>query len=235
MAKMKKIIALILAAAVIACTFCACDGGNTEETTAASTAPSTTGALSNEEFEYTLLEDGSAKIIAYKGNGCDENGEPLKVYTIPDAIDGHKVTVIATGAFKDAFRVEGNETGVALTLPRELVTIEEKAFENSGISRAYIEHASSFKTLGDQAFALCDKLVQVTLPLDVETIGAKAFYLCTALSVVTIRSNEVKIADDAFDIGVDKKQMHINCNEGAEKVIAYAERIGIEYKFLLVA
>ena len=234
MAKMKNIISIVFAVAILACSLCAC-GGNTEPETTAAPVETTAGALTSAELEYVLLEDGTVKITAYKGNGLDEAGESLKTYTIPDEIDGKKVTVIASGAFKDAFRVEGNDLGTAVTFPRNIVTVEEKAFEGSAISRAYIEHALSFRTLGDMAFANCDKLVQVTLPLKTETIGSKAFYLCTALRVATIRSNDIKIAEDAFDIGVNKAQLHINCNEDAEKVMAYADKVGIEYKLLLVS
>lgn len=230
---MKKIIAILLAVAAIMTVFCACSK-NPDET--ATTTAATTASVNSTDFEYTVQEDGTIKIIAYKGNGLDSEGKPFNVYTIPAVIDGKNVTVIASGAFKNAFRIESDpKHQVAVTFPRTLVEIEDRAFEGSAISKAYIESASNFKKLGAYAFAECDRLIQVTIPYKTETIGEKAFYLCTSLVVVTLRSNDVQIADDAFDIGVSKDNLRINCNEGADKIVAYAEKHGIETKFLLRA
>ena len=121
---MKNIISIVFAVAILACSLCAC-GGNTEPETTAAPVETTAGTLTSAELEYVLLEDGTVKITAYKGNGLDEAGESLKTYTIPDEIDGKKVTVIASGAFKDAFRVEGNDLGTAVTFPRNIVTVED--------------------------------------------------------------------------------------------------------------
>ncbi len=229
---MKKIIAILLAAAAILTSFSACNGEKpVEETT---TAAETTTSAYSKEFDYSVMENGTIKINAYKGNGLDENGKPFNVYTIPDVIDGKNVTVIASGAFKNAFRVNDDPNhSVAVTFPRTLVEIEERAFEGSAIIKAYIESASNFKKIGAYAFAECDKLVQVTIPYQTEEIGEKAFYLCKSLIFVTIRGNDVNIADDAFELGVSRDNLCINCNENATKVIAYAKSQNIRYKFLL--
>lgn len=229
---MKKIIAILLAAASILTVFCACNKTPENETT---TAVSTTAAPSySDEFDYSVLENGTIKINSYKGNGIGDDGKYFNVYTIPAVIDGKNVTVIASGAFKNAFRDDSDPNHcVAVTFPRTLVEIEERAFEGSAISKAYIDSAADFKKIGAYAFAECDKLVQVTIPYKTEEIGEKAFYLCTSLIFATIRSNDVKIADDAFDIGVSKERLCINCNEKADKIVAYAKKHGFSQKFLL--
>ena len=54
-------------------------------------------------------------------------------------------------------------------------------------------------TIGDFAFASCNRLTNVTIPDSVLTIGDSAFQACTDLTIVTIPNGVISIGDEAFD------------------------------------
>ena len=50
-----------------------------------------------DNFAYTILEDGSAKITSYAYYEAEDDG--IENLTIPDQLDGRKVSTIGAGAF----------------------------------------------------------------------------------------------------------------------------------------
>ena len=94
------------------------------------------------EFEYQVTEK-EVVITKYLGNDA--------IVTIPDEINGNKVTVIGGGAFRDCkFMLE-------VILPEGL------------------------RHIGDYAFCECRGLSAVELPLSVEVVGNHSFYNCRNL------------------------------------------------------
>ena len=89
------------------------------------------------------LEDGTAEIVYY--NGTEEKT------TVPDTLDGMKVTVIARDAFN------GCETLTEIILPEGIRRIETYAFYN------------------------CKNLTSITLPDSIESIGTNPFDGCVNL------------------------------------------------------
>ena len=57
---------------------------------------------------------------------------------------------------------------------------------------------SSVYTIGDHAFAYCDKLISVTIPNGVAFIDSEAFYQCTGLKTITLPASVANINFEAF-------------------------------------
>lgn len=191
---MKKSLSVILAIVAILTMFCACNKAEPTETT---TAP-ITNEFTNGDYVYTILDDGTAKIIKYTGT------EEIRVLEIPRGFDGAKVSIIGEGAFKDVQNI------YKVVFPRYLTKIEAHAFEGSSIKNAMME-TSKVAAIGEYAFAECPNLVQVDFSTLTQTVADKAFYLSSSIKVVTFRSDIVNInAPMAFDTGSSDIQT-INC------------------------
>ncbi|MCQ2454076.1 MAG: leucine-rich repeat domain-containing protein [Clostridia bacterium] len=167
------------------------------------------GALaeSTEEFEYTLLEDGTAKVTAWKGEDAQE-------CVIPGELDGHLVTGIGRGAFY------GRKELVNLTLPETLTAVEDYAFYMchglysltipeavtsigshafgacSGLK--YLTFEGGVPEIGEFAFAACTSLETLILPEGTQTIGGYAFSQCTGLRSVLLPQSIEQVARYAF-------------------------------------
>ena len=132
-------------------------------------------------------------------------------------------------AIPDAVQVIGEEAFYNCTSPLLTVKINEssqlknigvRAFKNAGIYALNIP--ASTQTIGEEAFAYCEKLEKVTfstnsqlesigpyafrysllkealLPNSIHTIGHDAFYSCTSLTKVSIPQNLVTIESQTF-------------------------------------
>ncbi len=199
---MKKTLSVILAVVAILSMFCACNKNEATNPTDAAVSEFTEG-----DFTYTILDDGTAKIIKYNGT------KETKVLEIPRGFNGAKVAVIGEGAFKGVQNIS------KVVFPRYLTKIEAHAFEGSSIKNAMME-TSKVEEIGEFAFAECPNLVQVDFSTLTNTVADKAFYLSSAIKVVTFRCEIVNInAPMAFDTGSSAIQT-INCvTEGIEPFI----------------
>ncbi len=201
---MKKIIAIILAAATVLCLFAAC-GKNKEE------------ILTSGDYSYVVVEnkdnpeDKTAKIVKY--NGAEEVDE----LTVPSEFDGVPVTVIGESAF------EGSEALKKVNLPKDLKTIEKRAFAGSSIFSVFVLSSNDLDTIEAEAFKDCAKLVQVDIKT-VNSIGKDAFAGCSALVVFTLRS-DVELSPDSF---TDSRSFKFVIHKECEKVSAFAESNGYE-------
>ena len=68
----------------------------------------------------------------------------------------------------------------------------------SNLVKVTFASGSVCKTIGDFAFAYCDKLSSVTLGSSLTTIGQDAFLWCTALTSIKIPNSVVTISMEAF-------------------------------------
>ena len=164
----------------------------TAEPTLAPTAEPLTS--SDEQYDYVLLEDGTAEITAFRNHGViTADGKRVFGYTlvIPPAIDGYTVSAIGDRAFIR----EGALTGV--TIPDGVKTIGECAFFCCKIYKVTIPN--SVTSIGNGAFASCHCLKSVTIPDGVTKIGDCAFYDCNRMTSVTIPDSVTEMGVNPFE------------------------------------
>lgn len=197
---MKKIIAIILAAAAILTVFCSCGKKESE--------PVTSG-----EYTYVVLEDNTAKITKYN------SAEETVTLDIPSSIDDYTVSIIGSEAFA------GVSTIKVVNFPETLVKIEPNAFTGSSIKKAFLHKSRLLTEIGELAFSECHNLVQVDLPSSLTTLGDKAFYYCDSLMVATFRGDVQNIPALTFDAC---RNVKIYTKESSQNVIDFAKAYNIE-------
>ena len=103
------------------------------------------------DYKYALLDDGTVEITDYKGKA--------KELTIPDMLDGKKVSAIGNSAFYSC------DSLTSVSIP------------------------DSVTSIGDRAFFCCISLTSVTIPDSVTSIGDGAFLFCPANLTLTVPRN----------------------------------------------
>ena len=149
----------------------------------------TVGASANaekwEDYEYTILDNGTVEITLYTGNES--------ALEIPAEIDGKAVTVIGDNAFFDCHSV------VEVVIPDSVTTIGSKAFTRC-LRMTDITIPDSVTTINGFAFAGCVSLNEVFIPASVRTIDEFAFTTCFGLREVVISDGVENIGYGAFSI-----------------------------------
>lgn len=112
---------------------------------------------------------------------------------------------ISTDAFSNL-----NSNDISLTFGQGVEKIPENMFANLSVTSI---NFGGVKTIGRDAFAYCDKLVELVLPASIESISDGAFKNCSALESVTISAGIDYIGENAFD---SCENLTIYC-EDAEK------------------
>lgn len=184
-----------------------------------SVLPMTASAATSGEYEYAVLDDGTAKIIGYTGDGGS--------VSIPSTLDGYSVTSIGEEAFWDCSNltevsIPGSVTSIdhyaffsCSTLKNIKVdsdnpnycSIDGNLYDKSGT--ALIQYASgktetSFTVpdtvtlINEDAFAYCEHLSTVIILDSVTSIGEGAFLACKSLTEVTIGNSVTIIGESAF-------------------------------------
>ena len=180
--------------------------------------PITARAESSGDWEYEVLEDGTAEITYYNGSAAELN--------IPSELDGYTVTSIGYGAF------DYNEDIVSVNIPDSVTWISAQAFsgctsltsinvsdDNKNYSSLDGNLYNKYKTelltyaIGkeDKSFTIpdsvtkigqysfyCINLTSVNIPDSVESIGYKAFMSCTGLTSLNIPGSVKLIEEGAF-------------------------------------
>lgn len=138
---------------------------------AAASKPLTDRAyVTSGDYTYTLLEDGSARIIDYTGDA--------EALTVPAELDGHLVCQIGDRAFSACFSL------TSVTLPKGLTAIGEDAFQRCE-SLASIALPEGLTAIGDNAFFSCG-LTSIALPDSLTSMGANPFLGCSSLTAIDI-------------------------------------------------
>lgn len=129
------------------------------------------------------IENGEATIT-----GCDVNatGE----ITIPDEIEGAKVTRIGNSAFRKCSLLQN------ITIPDSVTSIGMQAF--NGCSFEEITIPDGVTKISDGLFMYCSSLKKVNLPEKLISIGAQVFYDCINLSEISIPDTVSSIEMQAF-------------------------------------
>ena len=178
----KKIISVILALIIALSAWSVVPVG----VSAAEVNTATTGATIDEayhDFEYYVLDDGTAEIIGYKGKGGD--------VTIPSTLGGYTVTSIGKYAF------EFCESLTRIDIPESVTSIGWYAFSGC-TSLTSISIPDSVMSIGGFAFSDCAGLTNIVIPDSVTSIGDYAFEGCTGMKSITIPDSVTSIGGLAF-------------------------------------
>ena len=135
------------------------------------------------DFEYEILDDGTAEITEYWGEDTE--------LEIPGTLDGYTVTSIGGYAF---FYRNGIKN---IVIPDSVKTISDYAFFTCD-SLNSITIPDSVTTLGENAFTQCSALKNVTIGKGVKSISEYAFSWCTSLESITIPDNVTSIGRYTF-------------------------------------
>ena len=131
----------------------------------------------SEEFfarrlKYTVNDDGTA-VIEWQGDTMNYLWSQV---VIPAELDGHPVTAIADGAFKDYTFLE------SVVLPDSIISIGAKAFSDCYRLNS-INLPENLQSIGDRAFFSAN-LQDIVLPASLVSIGGGAFEFNHSLNCI---------------------------------------------------
>lgn len=158
------------------------------------------------DFDYRLLEDGSAKIIGYNGSEIVLNipkeigGAPLRVIGITAFAGMDRLTsaVVPQGVWKvDQAAFMGCRKLVSVSLPESLRELGASAFQDCPLL-ASITLPEGLTGIPAAAFADCENLAAVSLPASLRKIGLRAFDGCQRLTHLTLPEGVESLADAVF-------------------------------------
>ncbi|MCH5303445.1 MAG: leucine-rich repeat protein [Ruminococcus sp.] len=135
------------------------------------------------DFEYLILDNGTAEITDYYGNSTE--------LIIPNSLEGYTVTIIG----KYSFSWCKNLTSV--TIPNTVQNIGSEAF-SSCTSLTDVTIGNSVERIGSWAFGNCKNLASVTIGKNVKRIEENAFAFCESLNAIAIPDGTTSIDSGAF-------------------------------------
>ncbi len=136
------------------------------------------------DYEYMDLIGGTVSITKY--NGSDN------VLTVPETIDGKRVTDIGDSAF-------ARKNGMTeISLPTGVTGIGNSAFE-SCVNLTKINFPTGLSSIGEFAFQSCNSLTEISLPTGVTSIGNSAFQSCSSLTKISLPAGLASIGDWTFE------------------------------------
>ena len=140
--------------------------------------------LSNTEWEYTLLSDGTAVLMKYIGTESSVTITKVEGYTVSavgaNVLDSgsavqelnlpETVVSISNYAFENAGNLQ------KISIPSSVKMIGSYAFRNSGIKEVVFAPNSHLEYIDSYAFANTDAMTEIELPSTVSQIRKYAFY-----------------------------------------------------------
>lgn len=123
------------------------------------------------DFEYQLLDDGTAGIIAYTGRD--------KLLTLPDVLDGVPVSAIGTRAFS------GNGKLTEVVIPEGITHLGNAAF-SSCRKLTSVTLPSTMTYISPSMFYNNFALESLTIPEGVHQIDPYALFCCNSLKEIVI-------------------------------------------------
>ena len=191
--------------------------------------------LTSGDWEYQMLEDGTAEITNYL-RYVDYDIDTIEIH-IPDELDGITVSSIKGNPFRNydatAFTVSPDQhyfevvddvlfskadkrliayplmkEATAYTIPDGTEIIGESAFcfcENL----SSITIPDSVKKIGDSAFFYCNELTSIRIPEGVTSISESMLYGCSALASVILPDSLTSIGPLAFFLCCNLTSLHI--------------------------
>ncbi len=160
-----------------------------------------------ESLTWRELEDGTLEIVAYSGNDT--------MLTVPEAVEGKRVTRIGGYAFSGNGSLEG------IVLPGSITEIGDCAFWGCG-SLKEIAIPESVSKIPRGMLKGCQNLSAAVIPEGVTEIGYDAFEGCSSLSQVVIPDSVKQIGHEAFT--------NTAWLESQPEGVVYAGKIAYAYK-----
>ena len=131
------------------------------------------------DFQYTQNLTGIT-ITKYKGTATD--------VTVPQFINGLRVTEIGNGAF------QGRGDITRVTLPQGITRIGNNAFDGCG-QLTSVNIPNGVTSIGDTAFIWCGKLQTLNIPASVTSIGIFwSFWGCGSMTAINVDPANTKYA-----------------------------------------
>ena len=232
---MKKLISILVIAVLVVTALASC--GKIEDDGKAKPVSIT---FTDGDFEYVILDDGTAKITGFHPEG---NYEELNIpssfinqsvistsaaETKPDEesttlSEQIPVSIIGEEAFA------GSQAIQYVNFPSTLVRIEKKAFAESSIKNAMMASSRKLTDIEEGAFADCPELIQIDIPASVVNFGAGCFANAVKLVVVSFRGNQEKLDNSIFEGSNSFRVCTYNENPN---IIKFAEDNNYELKIL---
>ena len=132
------------------------------------------------------FQDGSVKTGMFSGEAVKNSENIVISFTFPE----NKITTIGVRAFESLYNTK------EITIPDSVITIEERAFQNSQ-SIVKLTFGKNLKTIGKAAFLYIQFLSEVIIPDSVTSIEAEAFANNT-IQKLQLSSSLEKIGYGAF-------------------------------------
>lgn len=127
------------------------------------------GTNMEEQYEYVMNNDGpnTCTIVGYIGT----------IYSniLPSTLEGHTVTRIGDGAFKNLDKFTGG-----ITIPDSVISIGDDAFSGCTMVTS-LTLGKNTKSIGNRAFSGCSEMLELDLK-KVESIGDEAFKDCNKMN-----------------------------------------------------
>ena len=152
--------------------------------------------------KYIFCGDDIEKINVEKGNIFyeDRGSNSIIERSTNTLIAGCKNTVIPNGVKsigESAFY--NNDKIKQITIPSSVTSIGTMAFaDSSELTSVIFKPNSQLETLGDYAFASCNRLKNISIPDTVTTIGNYTFSWCNSLTNIVIPSGVTRIEPQTF-------------------------------------
>ena len=189
---MKKLLALILAALMVA-TLSACSDKENENLTDLKDYLQKDEIVSHiyfpetgETFYFDQVDSETVTITRYT---C---GDALHELRIPEKLDNKTVVGISEQAFKECNSI------TKIILPATVKNIDRYAFANCALVTEIVIPAT-IQTIGDAAFTGCTRLTTLDLSAaTIKEIPYHAFNNCSSLTSLSIPASVEKIGDAAF-------------------------------------
>lgn len=154
------------------------------------------GAYVSGDFEYQILDDGTAEITRYTGSETD--------LVIPSELNGYKVSGISYGSFSDCSDI------ISITIPESISSIDYYAFNGCvGLVDIFVD--SNNESFSSNDGVLYDKSATILIkypsgrtdknylvPDFVTSIGKSAFYSCNSLEYISMNDNVEYVSAIAF-------------------------------------
>ena len=181
---------------------------------------------SGEDFDCTVLDDGTVEIFRYVGGDTQ--------VTIPSVIDGKKVTGIGSASFlscgsitsvtiPDGVTSIGNlafadcSALTSITIPGSVESIYYSAFDNCRALKS-VNLSNGVKNIGSGAFCNCASLESITIPDSVTSIGDNTFIGCTSLTSINVGKNNTQYSSvDGVLYNRDKTEL-LYCSQGKTSI-----------------
>ena len=136
------------------------------------------------DFEYYTLDDGTARILRYYGDGGRVE--------VPFIINGYTVTELDSIAFKN------KDSITEVIIPDTVTEIGDEAFYKCE-NLTSVTLPNSLKTIGEKMFYKCVSLKSIDIPDSVTSIGADAFGGCTSLKTISGGKNVTEVSVTALN------------------------------------